>query len=302
MPTARPFNIAVFTKNRLNPAYQAARLGAKRTAEHFGATTTDYVPEHPDNVQEQIALIEQALLARPDAVVLVPVHDTAIDASIRKINAAGIPVINCINRIGFPEGYACFVGSDDYRIAQEVAVRLFDALDGHGDVVIIEGPSGAVTASARQRGFLDAARAYEGIRVVASRPGAFLHDEARQAMRQLLLELPTIDGVLAGNDSMALGAIEALEEADRKSLVVGVNAIPAAVAALRTGQLLATADFDAYKMACVAAEAAVRVLRGLPVPKEISLPVQIVDASNCAAWDGPIEDREPPAWASVVGD
>lgn len=298
--TARRPQIAVFTKNRVNPAYQAARLGAKRVAARFGATTIDYVPERPDDIDQQIALIDQALRERPDAVVLVPVHDTAIDASIRKLNDAGIPVINCINQIGFPEGYRCFVGSDDYAIAVGVAERLFEALGGNGDVVILEGPTGAVTAHNRFRGFVDAARAHTGIRVAGSRSGAFLHDEAKQTMRQLLVELPKIDGVLAGNDSMALGAIEALEEVGRQSLVVGVNAIPDAIAALKTGQLLATADFDAYKIACVAAEAAVRVLRGLPVPKEILLPVEIVDRSNCLPWDKPIEDRQPPEWAVVV--
>ena len=51
-----------------------------------------------------------------------------------------------------------------------------------------------------------------------------------------------------------------------------------------------------------AAEAAVRVLRGLPVPKEIILPVEIVDASNFAPWDRPIEERARPAWSAVVTD
>ena len=57
MSAERP-TIAVFTKNRVNPAYHAARLGAARTAEAFGATTVDYVPEVPDDIDEQIALLD----------------------------------------------------------------------------------------------------------------------------------------------------------------------------------------------------------------------------------------------------
>mgnify|MGYP006277974801 CR=1 FL=1 len=121
-------------------------------------------------------------------------------------------------------------------------------------------------------------------------------------MRALLREHARIDGVLAANDSMALGAIEALEEAGRAALVVGANAIPDAIAALKRGTLLATADFDAHKLACIAAEATVRVLRGLPVPHEIMMPVEIVDASNCGPWDRPIEDRPRPAWEQAVPD
>ena len=78
------------------------------------------------------------------------------------------------------------------------------------------------------------------------------------------------------------------------------KAIPEAIAALKSGKLLATADFDAYKIACIAAEAAVRFLRGLPVPHEILLPVQIVDRSNYGPWDKPIEERDRPDWAAVV--
>ena len=58
--------IAVFTKNRTNPAYEAARLGADRTAARLGATTVHYVPEKPDSVPEQIALIARAIAERGD--------------------------------------------------------------------------------------------------------------------------------------------------------------------------------------------------------------------------------------------
>jgi len=54
-------------------------------------------------------------------------------------------------------------------------------------------------------------------------------------------------------------------------------------------------------MGCVATEAAIRHLRGERVPAEILLPVQVVDASNCAPWDRPIEQRECPRWEQVVG-
>jgi len=54
------------------------------------------------------------------------------------------------------------------------------------------------------------------------------------------------------------------------------------------------------KISCIATEAAIRHVRGQPVPRDIELPVQIVDASNCAPWDGPLEGRECPLWEDVV--
>ena len=79
---------------------------------------------------------------------------------------------------------------------------------------------------------------------------------------------------------MAPAMIQALEEADRESIVIGVNAASAAITAIKEGKLLATSDFDALKMAALATEAAVRHLRGETVPQEIILPVQIVDRKN----------------------
>ena len=77
-------------------------------------------------------------------------------------------------------------------------------------------------------------------------------------------------------------------------------ALPEAIEALRDGTLLATADFDALKMACVATEALIRHLSGETVPAEIMLPVQVVDAENCAPWDRPLAERECPRWGDVV--
>jgi ribose transport system substrate-binding protein len=113
--------------------------------------------------------------------------------------------------------------------------------------------------------------------------------------------LARIDGIVAANDVMSLGAIEALEDYGRRVPVVGVNAIPEAITALKSGRLLATVDFDALKISCVATEAALRHLRGERVPSDILLPVQIVDATNYLPWDKPLEERECPRWSDVVG-
>ena len=91
---------------------------------------------------------------------------------------------------------------------------------------------------------------------------------------------------------MALGVLEALEAAGLRDVpVVGVNAIPEAIAAIASGRLLATADFNAMQMAYLAAECAVRHVRGERVPATIELPVQVVDRHNCQAWDLPSAQR-----------
>jgi len=291
--------LAVFTKNRTNDAYAAARLGSERTAARLCARVVHYVPQRPDDIEQQIVLVGQAIAARPDAVLFVPVHDTAMNASVRKLNDAGIPVVNLLNRL--TEGrFVTFVGSDDYRIGHDIAARLFRHLGGKGDIVVLEGVPGAVTSRDRVRGFHDALAQWPGIRVAASRAANYQQETARRVVAELLPGLPRLDGILSANDVMSLGAIEALEAAGRSAAVVGVNALPDAITAIKRGKLLATVDFDALKIACIAAEAAIRHLRGQPVPRDIELPVQIVDAANCQPWDRPLEERECPRWEDVV--
>ena len=293
--------LAIFTKNAINPAYAAARSGAERTARRLGAEVTHYVPQTPDDVAQQIALIDEALAAKPDAFVFVPVHMTAVNDAIRRVLAAGIPVINCLNRLSI-EGAVTFVGCDDYRLAQQVLQYLARHIDERGNIVLIQGPQSAVTSVDRMRGFHDALKAYPGINVLATLQGNYLEAPAASAMQAFLdtLKAP-LDAVVAANDSMALGAIQALAARSVRVPVTGVNAIPAAIEAIEHGELLATADFDAMKISCVATEAAIRHVRGENVPREIILPVQIVDRTNCAAWEGPMEARRCLDWDDLVG-
>jgi ribose transport system substrate-binding protein len=291
--------LAIFTKNRSNPAYAAARLGADRTTQRLGAKTVHYVPEKPDDVGEQIALIDAAIRERPDAVVLVPVHPTAINAAIGRIVAAGIPLIGFLN--AFSEtGPISYVGADDYAIGLKVATYLYGHLGGRGDVVILEGAAHSVTSGARVRGFRDALKDFPSIRIVATVCGDYLREPAKRATVELLKSGTRFDAMLAANDEMALGAIDVLEPAGRKCTVVGVNAIPDAITAIREGRLLATADFNAMKISEIATEAAIRHLRGEALPREIILPVDIVDRTNYAAWDKPFEQRESIRWEDAV--
>ena len=147
---AQPRTLAVFTKNRLNPAYAAARLAADRVAAEAGGRTVHYVPETPDDVGQQKVLVGEALADRPDAVVFVPTDDRAMVEDVRRFEAAGIPVVNCVNRM---EGrFVSFVGSDDVAVGYSAARALIEGLGGKGDIVVIEGSAGAPTARDRAVG------------------------------------------------------------------------------------------------------------------------------------------------------
>ena len=294
-------NLAMFTKNRENPAYEAARLGAERVAARLHARVTHYVPLVPDSVAEQQALVDQAIATPPDAVLFVATDAEAMVPSILKLNAARIPVFSFVNRLLGGE-WICHAGSDDRALAQDIANYLFLNIKQQGRLLVLAGTSGSISGRDRLNGFAHAFAAHPHITRVADVPGEFLQRAARREMARFLAGGSPFDAVLAANDAMALGAIDALEATGRTlPPIVGVNAVPDAIAAIKSGKLLATASFDAMKMACLATEAAVRHLRGESVPREIMLPVEIVDRANCTAWDLPFEARALPAWDAIVG-
>jgi ribose transport system substrate-binding protein len=285
--------IAVFTKNRSNPAYEAARMGADRTAQRLGAQATHWVPEVDDDPAEQGALIDAALAAPPDAFVLIPAHPSRVNAAIERIHAARVPVFGCVNPL--PVGRAVtYVGSDDHALGLEAANYLYRHLRGSGRVLLVAGPEDSVTSIARVRAFAEAARDTPGIEIAGTCLGHYHRERARQAVAHWLQAHDPIEAVLAANDAMALGALDALRAAGCKALVVGVNAVPEAVAAIRRGEMLASADFNAMGMAALATECAVRHLRGERVPERIELPVEIVERRNCSKWDLPYEQRPLP--------
>jgi ribose transport system substrate-binding protein len=289
---SRTMRLAVFTKNFTNPAYAAARLGAERAAAPFGAQVLHFVPQTPDDPEEQSALIDQALALspRPDAFVLSPVHPTRVDDAIRRVAAAGIALVGFINPVEAAP-MTSYVGSDDYELAASIAEYLFAALGGRGRVLVVSGPVDSFTSQARLRGFGAAAQRHAGIELMGTIAGDYHRDTARERMMQWLRTHPAPDACIAANDIMAIGVLDALDAAGRHSLVVGVNAIPQAVRAIGAGRMLATADFNAMQIAFIATECAARHLRGEPVPATVELPVAIVHAGNWREWDRPYEER-----------
>jgi ribose transport system substrate-binding protein len=285
--------IAVFTKNRANPAYRAARLGADRAAARLGAQTVHYVPEKDDDPLEQAALVQRALAERPDAIVFAPVHPSRVNPAIESIHAARIPVFGFVNPL--PVGRAVsYVGSDDYALALAAARYLYRHLGGRGGVLLVSGPAESVTSIPRMRAFEDAAKEFPEIRIAGACLGQYNREKARAAVEEWLRGGGVLDACLSANDVMALGALDALRKAGRRAAIVGVNAIPEAVAAIRAGEMLASADFNAMRMAQLATECAVHHLRGERVPETIELPAEIVDRSNCRRWDLPFEERPLP--------
>ncbi|MBX3502897.1 MAG: substrate-binding domain-containing protein [Alphaproteobacteria bacterium] len=288
-------DIVVIMKNRVNPAYGGALVGAAKSAARFGLTLRSAAPAVPDDIDEQRMLIRQVVAARPSAIVLLPAHESALNDAIGEADALGIPVFHIVSK-PMTSSWVNYVATDSVRMAGDIASHLFDHLGGSAEIVIMDGTPSAIASPERHKGFVDAAARYPGIRIVEAVCGYLLREPARAATQEVLRRHARIDGMLVANDMMALGVIDALGESGRTFPVASINGTPEAVAAIRSGTMLATASFDTLAFGELSVEAAARYLRGETVPREIMLPSTIIDQSNVDHWDRPYEERPVPTW------
>lgn len=291
--------IAVFTKNQTNPFFQAVRLGADSAGKQMNVKVTHYVPTKPDSIPEQMSQVEDVVVKKPDAIVFTPVDYKAMVPAVQRINAANIPVVNVTDRSSGGK-FVAFVGASDYKLGLETGKYLFKTMQGKGSVVVLEGVKGSLTNTDRVRGFNDAAKQFPGIEVLASQPANYQRLQALQVMENLMQSHPKIDAVFAANDAMGAGAIEALEGANRKALVVGINGTKEAIDAIKAGKMLASGDYNGFMQGCVAVMTAARQLRKQPVEKEVLFAPTVIDKSNYKDWDTPVESRTCPAWEAVA--
>ena len=291
--------VALFTKNQTNPFFSAERIGAEKAAAMLHAKLLEYVPTKADSIAEQMSQIDDVVVKKPDAVMIVPVDYKAIGPGIAKINAAGIPAVNVTDRSADGK-FIAFVGADDYHIARDTAEVLLKAMGGKGSVAILEGVPGSLTSQDRVRGFRDALKDYPAVKLAATQPANYQRLQGMQVMENLLQAHPDLAGVMAANDAMAIGAVDALNDAGHTALVVGINATREAVDAIKSGHMLASGDYNGFLQGCIGTMIAIRALRHEPIASDVQLPVVVVTGANAQAYETPVADRICPAWQDVV--
>jgi|SRR5579862_98248 len=300
VPRAQAETIAVFTKNQNSPIFAALRAGAGVAARNLGAQVINYVPSTADNVAEQNKLVDDAIKDKPDAIVFVPIDFTQVGAAVAKINAANIPLINVNERLsgGTVAGY---VGTDDATLAAATGRYLIEAMGGKGNVVILDGPDGNLTARGRAQGFRDIVKKFPDVKLLGAKSANYMRAQGKQVTSEFLHGFAQLDGILAANDPMAIGAVDALKAAARKSPVVGINASREAMDLIKSGDIIGSGDYDTFVQGCIGVEMAVRRVRKESIPVEVLLKPMVVDKTNFAPFDQPFDKRECPALANVAG-
>ena len=292
--------IATFTRNPANPILRGVRIGSEIAAKSLDAKMLHFIPRS-EAPAEQLGLIDEVLLNKPDAVVLAPFDPVAMVPAVEKLNAAGIRVTNVNERLAGGNVVA-YVGTDDYELARTTARYLISAMGEKGNVVILEGPENLPTSIARVKAFKDTLKDFPQVKLLASKTANYARTPAIDVMKSFLRLYPQIDGVLAANDPMAIGAIESLKAANRKALVVGINASREVIELVKSGDLLGSGDYNGFIQGCLATQIAIRNLRKQPTPKEINLKAIVMDKSNYQNYETPMDQRTCPTLDSVAAN
>lgn len=203
--------ISIITVDPSNPYWSAEVREAERLAEEMGYTSS--TGSHGNDPDEQTRLMETAINNDVAGILLDPAGADESVAVVQQAVDAGIPVslVNAeISETGLAEAQ---IVSNNAQGATVGAEAWSEAMDYEGTYVELLGEPSDNNAQVRSDGFEGVISQYPDLEKVGEEIANWDRQEGQTAMEQLLSRYPDIDGVVAGNDEMALGAINALDEA-----------------------------------------------------------------------------------------
>jgi simple sugar transport system substrate-binding protein len=202
-----------------------------------------------DSQANQIAAIRSFIAQKVDAIVLPPKVETGWEPVLREAKRAKIPVflVDRGLKTSDPSLYVTLLASDFVFEGEQAGKWLAKATNGKANIVELQGTTGAAPAIDRKKGFEAAIKGHPGMKIVKSQDGNFTPEGGKQLMEAFLkAEGKSINAVYAHNDGMALGAIQAIEEAGlqpgKDIIIVSVDGIKDAFQAMVDGKLNATVE------------------------------------------------------------
>lgn len=172
------------------------------------------------------------------------------------------------------------VGAWHYQAGVQGSEWIYNKIGGKGQVACITGLSQATAAQARTQGFNDFFGDKADIEIVAVQNGDWDRQKAYDITQTLLQQYPDLAGIYCNNDTMAMGALEAIKAADSDCVVVGTDGTSEAIESIKAGELDATVDFFPNIMGAIGVEMQVRKLAGQEIPKVVYAPQCVRDIDN----------------------
>jgi len=245
-----------------------------------------------DDIARQLNQIQNFIAQKVDAIIVVTVDTQATPRMTQLASAAGIPLVyvNHPPAEGKLPPKVVFVGSDEADSGTLQAREVCRLLGGKGRVAVMIGDLSNQSAIQRTQDVKDviAKPPCQAIKIVAEQSADWSRVKGANLMTNWITAGIPVDAVIANNDEMAIGAIQALKAARKLDTVVvaGIDATQDALAAMKAGELKVTVFQDAIGQGRGAVDAALKLIRGQPVPSKLWVPFELVTPANIDKYLG----------------
>ncbi|WP_206364959.1 D-ribose ABC transporter substrate-binding protein [Sphingomonas panacis] len=275
--------IVVITPSLDNPFFGQEAIGAEARARQLGYATLKV--SHGDDAYKQSELIDNAIARGAAAIILDNAGADSSVAAVLRAKNAGVPVFLIDREISARGAAVVQLVSNNYQGATLGAQAFVDALGEKGAYLELVGRESDTNAKIRSRGFHDVLDQYPGMKMAARQSANWDQSQAFSVTQSVLQAHPEIKGVVAGNDTMALGALAALDSAGRSDVVVvGFDGSNDARDAIRSGKMHATVLQPARRQAEYAVDLADRYLKtgATGQPEKLLMDCFLIDRTNAA--------------------
>ncbi|MEU9294426.1 ABC transporter substrate-binding protein [Streptomyces sp. NPDC048266] len=241
--------------------------------------------------ENQIKAIRTFIQQKVDVIAFSPVVESGWDTVLKEAKSAGIPVILTDRAVDSQDTslYRTFLGSDFVKEGQEAGKWLVKEYEGTSEpvnVVELQGTTGSAPANDRKAGFAEVVKGDSKFKVVASQTGDFTRAKGKEVMQAFLKSHKDIDVLYAHNDDMALGAIQAIEEAGKKPgtdiKVISVDGIKDAFVAMQEKKINVVVECNPL-LGDQLMELAKKVAAGESVPRRVEVKEGVFTQDQAAA-------------------
>jgi erythritol transport system substrate-binding protein len=278
---AGPKRIAIITPSHDNPFFKAEAEAAAEQARKLGYEVL--VNSHDDDANKQDQLIDVAIARKVSAIVLDNAGADASIAAVKKAKTAGIPSILIDREINATGAASAQIVSNNYQGATLGAEEFVRLMGEEGNYIELVGRESDTNASVRSRGYHDVLDKYPGLKMVGRQSANWDQREAFQKMETMIQGNRNIKGVIAGNDTMALGAMAALKAAGLgQVIVIGFDGSPDAIASIKAKEMRATVLQPAAAIARMAVDQAHQLITkgSTGQPEKQAIDCELVTLAN----------------------
>src|SRR5580765_835861 len=240
--------------------------------------------------ENQIKALRSFIAQGVDVIAFSPVVETGWEPVMREIKKAGIPVVLSDRAVKVTDDslYVTFICADFVEEGRRAGNWLAKASGGKAVIAELVGTPGSAPAIDRKKGFEEVLAKHPGMKIVKSQSGDFTRAKGKEVMESFLKspDAKQITALFAHNDDMALGAIQAMEEAGVKPgkdiLIVSIDGVRGAFEAMAAGKLNCTVECNPL-IGPQLFDAVEAVLAKKPLPKKIKVEEGVYEQSQAAA-------------------